>query len=136
MGNVWDAHQRQKIKLLRFFFNSFFNLGYNFLIIFSTFFAENSFQRSLIFSSMELEQGAADPVAHVIFGPKCPICCKQKYFEKAIYRILIYLLVIFIEQHSKKSLQQVQRNRRNSDTSILEPKWTICPKYEYLWKIY
>ena len=49
---------------------------------------------------------------HMSFlGPKCPICCKQEYFWKAIYRLLIYLMTLLAVQHSKKSLWQVQRYR-------------------------
>ena len=58
-------------------------------------------------------------------SPKCRICRKQEYFGKTIYIILTYFLTLFIVEHAKKSLQLMQRNRRNSEISFLDPKWTI-----------
>ena len=78
---------------------------------------------------------SADPEAHVISESKMSYLL-QRIFWKSHLRNFDLPLGPFHCKTFKKSLQQMQRNRKNTDTSILDSKWTICPKYEYLWKIY
>ena len=60
-----------------------------------------------------------------------PFTLNMNYFGKTIYITLMYLLALFIVQHSEKSLQQMQRN---SETLLLDPKFTTSSKYKYIWK--
>ena len=44
----------------------------------------------------------------------------------------IYLLALFIVQNLKKFLQRIQSYE---DVPFLGPKWSICPKQIFFWKI-
>ena len=110
MGNAWGCmkahHRQEKLNFSGLFFNRFFNLGYNFFIIFSTFFAYNFLRDTSEF----FINGMPPPPPrrrrqqiqrHISFlCPKCPICRKQEYYEKAIYIILIYLFSLCSIQKS------------------------------------
>ena len=127
MGNVWRCWNTWKLatgkKNFNFcggFFSSFFQFGVIFLDNFLHFFCWGF---------------SADPEAHVISESKMSYLL-QRIFWKSHLRNFDLPLGPFHCKTFKKSLQQMQRNRRNTDTSILDSKWTICPKYEYLWKIY
>ena len=77
-----------------------------------------------------------DPDAHVIFGSKMSHLLQTKIFLESH-------LQTFDLPHDpsrcaafKKILMAGTEIQGNSDTSILDPKWTVYPQYEYLWKIY
>ena len=69
---------------------------------------------------------------HVPFsGQKWSICHEKKFFlVQTIIIILIYLLVLFIVEHLKKFLQQIQSFE---DVPFLGPKRSIFPNF--FWKI-
>ena len=122
-------HRQEKLNFSGLFFNRFFNLGYNFLIIFSTFFAYNFLRDTSEFFINGIGEGgeaaAADPETHLIFVSKMSHLPQTRIlWESHLHN---FDLSLFIVQHSKKSLQESQKNRRNSDTSILYTKSATCP---------
>ena len=67
-----------------------------------------------------------------ILGPKQPICTKQNFLVQTIVITFIYLLALFIVQNFKKFLQQIQNYHH---APFLSPKWSICPKQFFFWKL-
>ena len=61
-----------------------------------------------------------------------PFAFNNFFLVQTIVVSLIYLLVLFIVQNFKKFLQQIQSY---DDASFLCPKWTICPRQCFFWKI-
>ena len=56
----------------------------------------------------------------------------KNFLVQAIVITFIYLLALFIVQNLKKFLQQIQSYE---DAPFLGPKWSICPKQIFFWKI-
>ena len=56
----------------------------------------------------------------------------NKFFLVQTIITFIYLLALFIVQNLKKFLQQIQSYE---DAPFLGPKWSICPKQIFFWKI-
>ena len=54
------------------------------------------------------------------------------YKSQTIIITFIYLLALFTVQNLKKFLQQIQSYE---DAPFLGPKWSICPKQIFFWKI-
>ena len=61
-----------------------------------------------------------------------PFVLKKKFLVQTIIITFIYLLALFIVQNLKKFLQQIQSYE---DAPFLGPKWSICPKQIFFWKI-
>ena len=56
----------------------------------------------------------------------------KNFLLQTIIITLIYLLALFIVQNLKKFLQRIQSYE---DAPFLGPKWSICPKQIFFWKI-
>ena len=56
----------------------------------------------------------------------------NKFFLAQTIIAFIYLLGLFIVQNLKKILQQIQSYE---DAPLLSPKWSICPKQFFFWKL-
>ena len=54
------------------------------------------------------------------------------FLIQTIIITFIYLLALFIVQNLKKFLQRIQSYE---DAPFLGPKWSICPKQFFFWKI-
>ena len=54
------------------------------------------------------------------------------FLVQTIIITFIYLLALFIVQNLKKFLQRIQSYE---DVPFLGPKWSICPKQIFFWKI-
>ena len=68
-----------------------------------------------------------------IFGTKmAPFVLNKNFLVQTIVITFIYLLALFIVQNLKKFLQQIQSYE---DAPFLGPKWSICPKQIFFWKI-
>ena len=68
-----------------------------------------------------------------IFRPKIAQFVLDKTFlVQTIIITFIYLLALFTVQNLKKFLQQIQSYE---DAPFLGPKWSICPKQIFFWKI-
>ena len=61
-----------------------------------------------------------------------PFFLKKMFLVQTIIIIFIYLLALFIVQNLKKFLQQIQSYEY---APFLGPKWFICPKELFFWKI-
>ena len=61
-----------------------------------------------------------------------PFVLNKNFLVQTIIITFIYLLAIFIVQNLKKFLQRIQNY---DDAPFLGPKWTICPKQIFFWKI-
>ena len=61
-----------------------------------------------------------------------PFFMKTFFLVQTIIITFIYLLALFIVQNLKKFLQQIQSYE---DAPFLGPKWSICPKQIFFWKI-
>ena len=67
-----------------------------------------------------------------IFGTKTAHLFWTNVLVQTIGTTFIYLLAIFIVQNLKKFLQRIQNY---GDAPYLGPKWSICPKQIFFWKI-
>ena len=68
-----------------------------------------------------------------IFRSKMAHLSWRKFFcVETIIITFIYLLALFIVQNLKKFLQRIQSYE---DVPFLGPKWSICPKQIFFWKI-
>ena len=61
-----------------------------------------------------------------------PFVLNKFFLVQTIIITFIYLLALFIVQNLKKFLQQIQSYE---DAPFLGPKWSICPKQIFFWKI-
>ena len=61
-----------------------------------------------------------------------PFVLNKTFLVQTIIITFIYLLALFIVQNLKKFLQQIQSYE---DAPFLGPKWSICPKQIFFWKI-
>ena len=61
-----------------------------------------------------------------------PFVMNKFFLVQTIIITFIYLLALFIVQNFKKFLQQIQSYE---DVPFLGPKWSICPKQIFFWKI-
>ena len=61
-----------------------------------------------------------------------PFVLNKFFLVQTIIITFIYLLALFIVQNLKKFLQQIQSYE---DVPFLGPKWSICPKQNFFWKI-
>ena len=61
-----------------------------------------------------------------------PFVLNKFFLVQTIIITFIYLLALFIVQNFKKFLQQIQSYE---DVPFLGPKWSICPKQIFFWKI-
>ena len=61
-----------------------------------------------------------------------PFVLNKFFLVQTIIIIFIYLLPLFIVQNFKKFLQRIQSYE---DVPFLGPKWSICPKQNFFWKI-
>ena len=67
-----------------------------------------------------------------IFGTKTAHLFWTNVLVQTIGTTFIYLLAIFIVQNLRKFLQRIQNY---GDAPYLGPKWSICPKQIFFWKI-
>ena len=56
----------------------------------------------------------------------------KNFWVQTIIITFIYLLAFFIMQNFKKFLQQIHGYE---DVQFLGPKWSVCPKQIFIWKI-
>ena len=61
-----------------------------------------------------------------------PFVMNKIFLVQTIIITFIYLLALFIVQNLKKFLQRIQSYE---DVPFLGPKWSICPKQFFFWKI-
>ena len=61
-----------------------------------------------------------------------PFVLNKTFLVQTIIITFIYLLALFTVQNLKKFLQQIQSYE---DAPFLGPKWSICPKQIFFWKI-
>ena len=61
-----------------------------------------------------------------------PFVKNKKFLVQTIIITFVCLLALFIVQNLKKLLQRIQSYE---DAPFLDPKWSICPKQTFFWKI-
>ena len=61
-----------------------------------------------------------------------PFVLNKSFLVQTTVITFIYLLTLFIVQNFEKILQQIQSY---DDTLFFDPKWSICPKQNFFWKI-
>ena len=61
-----------------------------------------------------------------------PFVLNKIFLVQTITTTFIYLLAFFIVKNFKKFLHQIQSYK---DVPFLGPKWSICPKQNFFWKI-
>ena len=67
-----------------------------------------------------------------IFRPKTALLSWTNFLVQTIIITFIYLLDLFIVPNFKKFLQRIQSY---DDVPFLGPKWSICPKQFFFWKL-